>query len=170
MNDINVVRARAQWKDGENRSFYTDGSQAFENNSLNTGSAAEKYVNSNLNMTTYYLSNPDIEVTTEASNLQLTSFPSNLPEEDEAVLAKIGASSDFDRAINFILNERTRELLGEWSRWEDLSRTETLVTRAKAFNPEAAPGITANKHELRLNDDGSNLSDEQKAAWQNPGY
>ena len=180
MNDINVVRARAQWKDGENRSFYTDGSQAFENNALNTGSAADNYVNSNLNMNTYYLSNPDIEVTTEASNLQLTSFPSNLPEEDEAILAQIGASSDFDRAINFILNERTRELLGEWSRWEDLSRTETLITRAKAFNPEAAPGITANKHELRpipqsfidglLNDDGSNLSDEQKAAWQNPGY
>ena len=99
------VRARAQWKDGENRSFYTDGSQAFENNALNTGSAADNYVNSNLNMNTYYLSNPDIEVTTEASNLQLTSFPSNLPEEDEAILAQIGASSDFDRAINFILNE-----------------------------------------------------------------
>src|SRR5690606_33861477 len=28
MSDINVVRARAQWKSGENRSFYSDGSQA----------------------------------------------------------------------------------------------------------------------------------------------
>lgn len=50
MNDINVVRARAQWKAGENRSFYTGGSQAFESNSLNTGSAADNYVNSNLNI------------------------------------------------------------------------------------------------------------------------
>lgn len=180
MNDINVVRARAQWKAGENRSYYADGSQAFENNSLNTGSAAENYVNSNLNMNTYYLSNPDLEVTTAASDLQLTTFPSNLPAEDEAILAKLGVSGDYDRAINFILNERSRELLGEWLRWEDLSRTETLIERAKAFNPEAAPNITANKHELRpvpqsfidglLNEDGSNLSDAQKAAWQNPGY
>ncbi len=81
--------------------------------------------------------------------------------------------------LNFILNERTRELLGEWQRWETLSRTGTLIKRAKAFNPEAK-FITANKHELRpipqafidglLNDDGSNLSAAQKAAWQNPNY
>lgn len=43
MNDLNVVRKRAQWKDGENRSYYIDGSVAFENNTLNTGSAAENY-------------------------------------------------------------------------------------------------------------------------------
>ncbi|MFG6686719.1 RagB/SusD family nutrient uptake outer membrane protein [Mariniflexile sp. HNIBRBA6329] len=180
MTDINVVRARAQWKNGENRSFYSDGSQAFVNNSLNVGSAATNYINSNLNMNTYYLSNPTIPVTTAASNLTLTSFPSSLPAEDEEVLTKIGATSDYDRALNFILNERTRELLGEWQRWETLSRTGTLVKRAKAFNPEAAPNITANKHELRpipqsfidglLNEDGTNLSDSQKAAWQNPGY
>ena len=179
MNDLNVVRKRAQWKDGENRSYYIDGSVAFENNTLNTGSAAENYKNTNLNMNTYYLSNPDIEVTTAASDLILKSFPNNLPKEDEAVLAKIGVSGNYERALHFILNERTRELLGEWDRWETLSRTETLIKRTKAFNPEAK-AITANKHELRpisqnfidglLNEDGSNLTNEQKATWQNPGY
>ena len=180
MTDINVVRARAQWKNGENRSYYSDGSQAFKTNSLNTGTAAAHFINSNLDMNTYYLSNPNLAVTTAASNLLLTSFPANLPVEDEAVLTKIGATSTLDRAINFILNERTRELLGEWQRWETLSRTGTLIKRAKAFNMEAANNITANKHELRpipqsfidglLNSDGTNLSAEQKKAWQNPGY
>lgn len=180
MNDINVVRARAQWKSGENRSFYSDGSQAFESNSLNTGTAATNYINSNLDMNTYYLSNPGLAVTTDASDLTLKIFPGNLPDEDEAILTAIGVSGDYERALNFILNERTRELLGEWQRWETLSRTGTLIKRAKAFNPEAAPGITANKHELRpipqsfidglLNEDGSNLSDSEADAWQNPGY
>ena len=100
MNDLNVVRKRAQWKDGENRSYYIDGSVAFENNTLNTGSAAENYKNTNLNMNTYYLSNPDIEVTTAASDLILKSFPNNLPKEDEAVLAKIGVSGNYERALH----------------------------------------------------------------------
>ncbi|MGY5354493.1 RagB/SusD family nutrient uptake outer membrane protein [Wenyingzhuangia sp. IMCC45467] len=179
MDDINTIRRRAEFKDGENRSYYSDGSLAFENNPLNTGSAADNYEYSNLNMNTYYLSNPSQPVTTDASDLELTTFPGNLPAEDETVLSAVGASSDYERALHFILNERTRELLGEWQRWETLSRTGTLVARTQAFNTEAT-GITANKHELRpipqsfidglLNDDGSNLSDAQKAAWQNPGY
>ncbi|MBQ8673680.1 MAG: RagB/SusD family nutrient uptake outer membrane protein [Bacteroides sp.] len=179
MADINVVRARAQWKNGENRSFYIDGSQAFENNSLNTGTAAANYINSNLNMNTYYLSNPDLEVTTAASDLTLKSFPANLPAEDEAILSNLGVSGEYQRALHFILNERTRELAGEWQRWETLSRTKTLIQRTKAYNPEAASNI-ADKHLYRpiaqsfidglLNEDGTNLSEEQKAAWQNPGY
>ncbi|AWK07516.1 RagB/SusD family nutrient uptake outer membrane protein [Flavobacterium crocinum] len=180
MQDINVVRVRAQWKAGENRSYYNDGSQAFKVNPLNTGTSATAFTASNLDMNTYYLSNPTLAVTTAASDLRLTSFPNNLPAEDEAVMVKVGASTDKERAINFILNESTRELLGEWQRWETLSRTGMLIKRAKAFNAEAAPNITVNKHELRpipqsfidglLNDDGSNLSSAQKAAWQNPGY
>ena len=103
----------------------------------------------------------------------------NLPAEDEAILSAIGCSGDKDRMINFIMNERTRELLGEWNRWEELSRTNLLIRRAKAFNPEAK-GIQAGKHELRpipqtfidglQHEDGTNLSDSEKAAWQNPGY
>lgn len=180
MKDINTVRERAQWKNGENRSYYNDGSQAFKSNPLNTGSAATNFINSNLDMNTYYLSNPGVAVTTAASDLRLTTFPANLPAEDEEVLTKIGAASEYDRALHFILNERTRELLGEFQRWETLSRTGSLIKRAKAFNTEAAPMISANKHELRpipqsfidglLNEDGTNLSAEQKAAWQNPGY
>ncbi len=176
--DIDVIRARAQWKNGENRSFYTDGSQAFATNSLNTGTAADNYVNSNLWMNTYYLSNPNQPVTTAASNLTNWTWD-NLPAEDEAILSKLGVSGQQARAINFILNERSRELIGEWQRWETLSRTKTLVARAKAFNPEAAPNVS-DKHIYRpipqtfidglKNEDGSDLTDAQKAAWQNPGY
>lgn len=175
--DINVIRARAQWQQGENRSYYVDGSKAFEGNSLNTGNAATMYKNSNLWMNTYYLSNPQQPVTTEASVLTNWTWD-KLPAEDEAILSKLGVSGQKERAIQFILNERTRELIGEWQRWETLSRTKTLVQRAKAFNTEAQ--AVQDRHLYRpipqsfidglKNDDGSDLTDEQKAAWQNPGY
>jgi len=197
INTVNVLRARGQWKQGEDRSFYTDGSMAFlkadggmadnsiAGNNSNCKDAAgktmtmsEAYYASHLHKNTYYLST-GIAETTDASDLQIKSY-TQLPAEDEAILAAIGASSDYDRMLNFIFNERTRELLGEWNRWEELSRAGLLITRAKAFNPEAAPNITANKHELRpipqafidalQNEDGSNLSDAEKKAWQNPGY
>ena len=178
--DIDVIRARAQWKNGENRSFYVDGSKAFEvSNALYANASnATMYENSNLWMNTYYLSNPDQPVTTAASDLTNWTWD-NLPAEDEAILAKLGVSGQQQRAIQFILNERTRELIGEWQRWETLSRTKTLVARAKAFNPEAAANVQ-DRHIYRpipqtfidglKNEDGSDLTDEQKAAWQNPGY
>ncbi|MBO4810325.1 MAG: RagB/SusD family nutrient uptake outer membrane protein [Prevotella sp.] len=175
--DIDVIRARAQWKNGENRSYYTDGSKAFEKNALYEANKA-MYENSNLWMNTYYLSNPNQPVTTAASNLTNWTWE-NLPAEDEAILAKLGVSGQQQRAINFILNERSRELIGEWQRWETLARTKTLVARAKAFNPEAAAAVQ-DRHCYRpipqtfidglKNEDGSDLSDEQKKAWQNPGY
>ena len=197
ISTVNALRARGQWKSGEDRSYYTDGSMAFlkadggmadnsisANNSnckdaLNkTMTMTEAYYASHLHKNTYYLST-GIAETKDASSLQIASY-SKLPEEDEAILAQLGCSGDYDRMLNFIFNERTRELLGEWNRWEELSRAGLLIKRAKAFNPEASKNITANKHELRpipqvfidalQNEDGSNLSDEQKAKWQNPGY
>lgn len=179
-DDIDVIRKRAQWKNGENRSYYVDGSKAFElSNALHdNASNAAMYENSNLWMNTYYLSNPNQPVTTAASDLTNWTWD-NLPAEDEAIMTKLGVSGQQQRAINFILNERSRELIGEWQRWETLSRTKTLVQRAKAFNPEAATNVQ-DRHIYRpipqtfidglKNDDGSDLTDDQKKAWQNPGY
>jgi hypothetical protein len=43
--------------------------------------------------------------------------------------------------IDFILDERSRELCGELSRWQDLVRTGTLLPRVKAHNVDAGPNI-----------------------------
>ncbi len=174
---INVLRNRAAWKAGEDREDYTDGTAAFESNALFADAANKTYYKGFSKKSSYYLST-GIPKTIDASNMSVSSYTS-LPAEDEAILTKLGVSGDKDRMINFILNERTRELNGEFVRWEDLSRTKTLVVRAKAFNEVASPFIQE-KHLLRaipqsfidglVNEDGSILTDEQKAAWQNPGY
>jgi starch-binding outer membrane protein, SusD/RagB family len=52
------------------------------------------------------------------------------------------------RGIDYILDERTRELCGENVRWLDLVRTGKLIERVKLFNPEAGPNIQE-KHKLR---------------------
>lgn len=46
-----------------------------------------------------------------------------------------------DVTVDFILDERSRELFGEWMRWHDLVRTKSLVRRVSQWNPEAAPNI-----------------------------
>lgn len=91
-----------------------------------------------------------------------------------------GIASKQQRFIHFILNERCRELLGELHRWEDLVRTETLLLRAYAFNPDVvAAGTLAEKHTLRpvpqtylerVYRNGQPLTADERLAEQNPGY
>lgn len=50
--------------------------------------------------------------------------------------------------VDFILDERSRELFGEWMRWHDLVRTKSLVRRIQAWNPESGPNIKEH-HVLR---------------------
>jgi starch-binding outer membrane protein, SusD/RagB family len=167
---INAVRSRAAYKAGEDRAVYTDGSAAVTVAVLGGRNSSFMAENS------YYESN-NIAATTAATSLTIASIGA-LPAEDQAVITKLGYSSDYDRMLCLILNERTRELCGEFHRWEDLSRTKTLVARAKAYNREAAPNIQ-DKHNLRpipqtfldaVYASGKPLTAEQKAAMQNPGY
>ncbi len=43
--------------------------------------------------------------------------------------------------LDFILDERARELGGEQQRWFDLKRTGKLLERVKAYNPDAKVNI-----------------------------
>ena len=167
---INAVRKRGQYTAGEDRSVYYDGGAAPSSN----GQAAA--LNSYMPENSYYESN-NIPVTTTSTSLTVAGI-SPLPAGDEYVISKLGYTSDYDRMLCFVLNERARELAGEFLRWEDLSRTKTLVARAKAFNPDAAPNIK-DFHTLRpipqtfldgIQSAGKALTGSQKQAMQNPGY
>lgn len=74
--------------------------------------------------------------------------------------------------LDFILDERTRELCGESTRWPDLAGRGKLIERVKAYNTDGAATITANKHELRPipKEQLDRVSDPDKAKYQNPGY
>lgn len=82
-----------------------------------------------------------------------------------------------NRFVHFMLNERTRELCGEFFRWEDLVRTETFFERTKQFNADAP--LVQPYHKLRpipspqivsQTKSGKPLTSAEIAEYQNPGY
>ena len=171
---INELRKRAAYKTGENRSAYCDGGAAYHSGALGYPSMGD--INSYIPENSYYESN-NITPTTAATDLEVTDIHS-LPVEDEEIITKLNYTGDYDRMMCFLLNERSRELCGEFLRWVDLARTKTLVARARAFNPDAAPNIDEH-HCLRpipqtyldaIQKSGHALTAEEKKAEQNPGY
>ena len=55
-----------------------------------------------------------------------------------------------DVTLDFILEERTRELLAEHCRWADLARTGTLIDRVRKYDDgKAYENITEDRHWLR---------------------
>lgn len=97
----------------------------------------------------------------------------NTPAQNAASVAAMTANTLLDltaNGINYILDERSRELFGEWQRWHDLVRTRSLVTRVKAWNPEAGIYIK-DFHLLRpIPQTQIDRVTEGPAFPQNPGY
>jgi hypothetical protein len=170
---INALRIRAQFVNGENRAAYNDGGNTLLSASLQPAGVSNSFYPGN----SYYESN-NIPATTAASaSLAITDI-NNLPAQDQFVINTLGLASTYDKMLCLVLDERSRELMGEYHRWADLSRTKTLVSRAKAFNVEAATNV-ADKHNLRpipqtfldgIQANGAALTAAQKTAMQNPGY
>lgn len=73
--------------------------------------------------------------------------------------------------LDFILDERTRELCGECSRWPDLAVRGKLIDRVVAFNTDAASRIKP-FHVLRPipKDQLDRVADPDKQKYQNQGY
>ncbi|AXY75945.1 RagB/SusD family nutrient uptake outer membrane protein [Paraflavitalea soli] len=115
------------------------------------------------------------DVTDTYANLMATDvlFTTNAPSENYPP----GVGSTEERFIHFMLNERTRELLGEFCRWEDLVRTELLYSRTKLFNKDATSIMPYHKlrpipqQQIDLTTQNGQLMDAtQKKNYQNPGY
>ncbi|WP_341227855.1 RagB/SusD family nutrient uptake outer membrane protein [uncultured Arcticibacterium sp.] len=73
--------------------------------------------------------------------------------------------------MEFIYDERARELLGEGHRWTDLKRWGKLVERVKMYNPNGSVNIEE-KHNYRpIPQEQIDLVDGGNASFpQNPGY
>ena len=185
---MNKLRERVGYKTGEDRSKNVDGGQAYKNNPYCSGkggghsSEGAIYWEEN----TYYESN-NIEQETTASTkttMKLNSVADVYNSTvDTPIYNELGCTSNADKMMCFLLNERTRELCGELQRWEDLARTKTLDARWHKFNDGASRGLgefKSEKHYYRpipqafldgiTNSNGSALSNEEKKAMQNPGY
>jgi len=73
--------------------------------------------------------------------------------------------------LDFILDERTRELYGECCRWWDLQRTQKLVTRVKLWNSVEAGAHIQSFHMLRpIPQNQIDLTTSGPVFPQNPGY
>jgi starch-binding outer membrane protein, SusD/RagB family len=72
--------------------------------------------------------------------------------------------------LDFLLDERSRELFAEDTRWWDLSRTKKLVDRVKLYNTEAAAGVQPFNMLRPIPQQQIDLVTEGPKYPQNPGY
>ena len=73
----------------------------------------------------------------------------SIPEDVTSLVAKSYRATGAV-TIDMILDERSRELMGEYNRWYDLKRTQTLIDRAMKHNPwTKASGTLDTHHYLR---------------------
>lgn len=196
ITELNRLRDRAAYAAGEVRTIHKDGGQAYLNNQYCTGKgggfSADGAIFSYEN--TYLESNKMDEdpMTSTYSAMHLNGVGDITGSARDNVIfdalkatggEMFAGDETHQKVMNFILNERTRELTGEYLRWEDLARCRQLEVRHKAFNDAGVRGqgtFDKNIHYYRpipqhfldavTDQSGVNLTDEAKKAMQNPGY
>ncbi len=139
---LKPLRDRAQFKAGEARDAYVDGGNAYHYNNYRSSLSGFEANCAFYPMNSYYYSigGWDDEAVRKATNAQssvlATVTKGNYPKEDKAIMDKLGYSSEYDQAMCYLLNEKSREMYGEYKRWMDLARTKTLEKRL-VFNDQA---------------------------------
>lgn len=91
------------------------------------------------------------------------------PEDQKSLTAASYRATATNVTIDLILDERARELMGEYSRWFDLKRTGKLVERIKKYNPWTKGQVISDKHNLRPIPQAE-IDLSFPAISQNPGY
>lgn len=178
---INKLRERAGYADGEVRNKNVDGGQAYKKNSAGHGSGTGFAVYSETN--TYYESNNNMpETTAPTKSVMQFASVSDIFNSTKEFYDVLNASSDAEKFMVFIMNERSRELMGELHRWPDLARSKQLEKRFEAFNDGSVitgSAFKASKHYLRplpqtfldaVTKNGQSLSAGEKQAMQNPEW
>lgn len=144
---LNKLRDRATYKAGEDRAKHVDGGQAYKYNTYCDGkgggysAAGAIYCDVNTYFESNKLEGQEDAINAQASNLHINGLNDilNSPIDNKIYNAltdktNFGSDETFSKVMNFILNERTRELVGEMQRWVDLSRCKALKGRWEAFN------------------------------------
>lgn len=73
--------------------------------------------------------------------------------------------------MEFLYDERARELLGEGHRWTDLKRWGNLVERVKLYNPAGSANVAQHHMYRPIPQEQIDLVDGNESAFpQNPGY
>ena len=77
---------------------------------------------------------------------------------------------DHNITLDFILDERSRELYAEDTRWWDLCRTKKLVERVQLYNAEGKAGVQPYNMLRPIPQSQIDLVTEGPPYPQNPGY
>ncbi|MFV0521603.1 MAG: RagB/SusD family nutrient uptake outer membrane protein [Mangrovibacterium sp.] len=97
----------------------------------------------------------------------LNTLRKNRAIEGHEAAMEVAAS---DLTLDYILDERARELCGEQLRWFDLKRTGKLVERVKAHNTDGAPNINGNHYVRPFPQDFLDAIQNKTDFTQKPGY
>ncbi len=189
---LNGLRKRAAYKADEDRAKHVDGGQAYKSNPYCTGKgggASKEGYAIYYETNTYFESNKlegreaEINAQSSESNMTLNGVEDILNSERDNKIynaltdkSNFGSDETFSKVMNFILNERTRELCGEMQRWIDLSRCKALKGRWEAFNDGCGRnGVSKFQDYLNLRpipqtDYIDLITTPNASEQQNPGY